>query len=93
MSSDKFSLFYFLTTEGWLPPVGGDDPPVTGWVRVCELEVYQGSPFGSESRNWKHCRTHPDWTSDEADALEKTYPRPSTKRKELSSVSLKNFLK
>jgi hypothetical protein len=59
-----------------------------GWVRICELQVYQGSSFGKESRHWQAPRTHPDWTTDAADQLEKKFPRPDESR-ELSPEALK----
>jgi len=73
MSSDKFSLFYCLTETGWSPIEEGSRPD--GWVRICELKVYQGSPFGKESRHWQTPTTHPDWTESAADELEKKFPR------------------
>jgi hypothetical protein len=74
MSSDKYSLFYCLTETGWSSIEEGDAP--YGWVRICELKVYQGSPFGKESRHWQTPTTHPGWTESAADELEKKFPRP-----------------
>lgn len=74
VSSDKFSLFYCLTDAGWSSIEDGDTPD--GWVRIYELKVYQGSPFGKESRTWQVPTTHPDWTPAAANELEKKFPRP-----------------
>jgi hypothetical protein len=86
MSADNFSLFYCLTEAGWLVIDEGNPPK--GWIRICELRVYQGSPFGQESRHWQECKTNPTWTVDAADQLEKKFPRPERSR-ELSPESLK----
>lgn len=88
MSAEKYSLFYCLTKNGWSSIEEGIEPD--GWVRICELEIYQGSPYGRESRHWVRCKTHPEWTSDDADELERKFPRPERSR-ELSPESLKIF--
>lgn len=74
MSADKYSLFYCLSETGWATVEEGSTPD--GWVRIYELNVYQGSPFGRESRTWQQPKTHPDWTDAAADELEKKFPRP-----------------
>jgi hypothetical protein len=74
MSADNYSLFYCLSEAGWATIEEGNTP--VGWVRIYELKVYQGSPFGRESRNWQQPKTHPDWTDVAADELEKKFPRP-----------------
>jgi hypothetical protein len=76
MGSDKFSLFYCLTDKGWTR-LEDDRSPPDGWVRICEVEVYEGSPFGRESRRVKMIRTNPNSTAGEVDALERVFPRPS----------------
>lgn len=86
MSSDKFSLFHCLTETGWLS-IDEDEPPV-GWVRIYEVIVYQGSPFGKQSRHWQAPKTNPDWTEENADLLETRFPRPQPSS-ELSPESLK----
>lgn len=86
MSADKYSQFYCLTENGWSLIEEGNPPD--GWVRICELQVYQGSPFGKESRHWQEPKTHPDWTTDDADQLEKKFPRPERSH-ELSPEILK----
>ena len=86
MSADKYSLFYCLTESGWSSIEEGNEPD--GWVRIYEVEVDQGSPFGRESRSWRRAKTHPDWTMDAADQLEMKFPRPE-KPRELSPESLK----
>jgi hypothetical protein len=86
MSADKYSEFYCLTETGWSLIEEGRPPD--GWVRIYELRVYQGSPFGRESRTWRAPKTHPDWTKDAADQLEKKFPRPERPH-ELSPESLK----
>ncbi len=88
MSAERFSLFHCLTKDGWLPSTEEEERP-EGWVRVCEMEVYEGSGFGRESRNWKRCTTNPDFTNEEADLLEIKYPRPSLKLKALFPEALR----
>jgi hypothetical protein len=86
MSSDKHSQFYCLTETGWALIEEGSAPD--GWVRICELKVYQGSSYGRESRTWQEPKTHPDWTAAAADELEKKFPRPE-RSFELSPETLK----
>jgi hypothetical protein len=86
MSADRYSLFNCLTETGWSLIEQASRPD--GWIRIYELEVYQGSPFGRESRTWHLIETHPDWNNDAADILEKKFPRPERSR-ELSAESLK----
>jgi hypothetical protein len=86
MSSDKNSQFYCLTETGWALIEEGSAPD--GWVRICEIKVYQGSPFGRESRTWQEPKTHPDWTDTTADELEKKFPRPG-RSLEISPETLK----
>lgn len=74
MSADKYSLFYCLSENGWKTIEEENTPD--GWVRIYELKVYQGSPFGRESRTWQQPKTHPNWTDAAADELEKKFPRP-----------------
>ena len=86
MSADNYSQFYCLTETGWSTIEEGNAPD--GWVRICELKVYQGSQFGRESRTWQEPKTHPNWTIDAADLLEKKFPKPERSR-ELSPEILK----
>jgi hypothetical protein len=86
MSADKYSLFYCLSETGWSTITEEQLPD--GWVRIYELKVYQGSPFGRESQKWQQPKTHPDWTNDAADQLEKKFPKPEGSR-ELSPEILK----
>jgi len=86
MSSDRYSQFYCLTKTGWSLIEEGNPPD--GWVRIYELKVYQGSPFGRESQTWQEPKTHPDWTSAAANELEKKFPRPE-RSYELSPEILK----
>jgi hypothetical protein len=88
MSADKYSLFYCLSETGWTTIEEGETPD--GWVRIYELKVYQGSPFGRESRTWQEPKTHSDWTNAAADELEKKFPRPE-RSKELSPEALKGL--
>ena len=88
MSTDKYSQFYCLTKNGWSSIEEEVEPD--GWVRICEAQVYQGSQCGKESRHWVACKTHPEWTSADADELERKFPRPERPR-ELSPESLKIF--
>jgi hypothetical protein len=87
MSADKFSLFHCLTETGWLS-IEEDECPPDGWVRIYEEVVYQGSPFGRESRHWQKPKTHSSWAEADADLLEKRFPRPQPSS-ELSPQSLK----
>ncbi len=86
MSADKYSLYYCFSETGWKTIEEGEIPD--GWVRIYELKVYQGSPFGRESRTWQRPKTHPDWTDAAADELEKKFPRPE-RSYELSPEMLK----
>lgn len=86
MSADKYSQFFCLTEAGWSIIEEGTAPD--GWVRICELRVYQGSPFGRESRTWRELKTHSGWTKDAADQLEKKFPKPEMSQ-ELSPELLK----
>ena len=74
MSSDKYSQFYCLTEAGW-SLIEEENAP-DGWIRIYELKVYQGSPFGRESQTWQEPKTHPNWTDGAADELEMKFPRP-----------------
>ncbi len=86
MSADKYSQFYCLTETGWSAIEEGSPPE--GWVRIYELKVYQGSPFGRESCTWQEPKTSPEWSGEAADLLEKKFTRPERTR-ELSLESLK----
>jgi hypothetical protein len=86
MSADKYSLFYCLTRAGWSSVAEGSTPD--RWVRIYEVNVYQGSPFGPESWTWQSPKTHPDWTDKDADLLEEKFPRPERPH-ELSPEMLK----
>ena len=89
MAYDKFSLFHYLEKDGgW--SVGEEGIFPDGWVRVYEEKVYQGSGFGPESRTWHLLKTNPSWTNDDADLLEKKFPKPE-KSKSLSLQALKNI--
>lgn len=87
MAADKFSLFHCLTETGWLA-IAEDEIPPSGWVRTYEEVVEQGSPFGREGRHWQRPKTNPSWSEEEADLLERRFPRPVPPRK-LSPKSLK----
>lgn len=86
MSTDRNSIFYCLTKSGW--SLLEEESRPDGWVRIYELVVYQGSPFGHESRTWNLVSTHPDWNNDAADILEQEFPKPGRSR-ELSAEALK----
>ena len=79
MSADSYSLFYCLNESGWSLMEEETSVP-GGWVRVYEGTVYQGSPFGRESRKWNLIKTHPNTTEQEANALEEKFPRPQSPR-------------
>ena len=91
MGSDRFSSLRCLTERGWQTLDEAEELP-SGWVRVYEVESYQGSPFGRQSYDWKECRTNPQRTTEEADALERTFPRQAAEWSEPSPELLK-FLK
>jgi len=86
MSADKFSLFWCLTENGWALIDEATAPG--GWVRTYEVRVYQGSPFGRESRTWHLLKTNPNWADEDADQLETRFPRPEPQRT-LSPEALK----
>jgi len=86
MSADKYSLFWCLKEDGWSSIEEENIPD--GWVRIYEVQVYQGSPFGSESRTWHLRKTHTTWNDRDADLLEAKFPRPEPQRT-LSPEALK----
>jgi hypothetical protein len=47
-----------------------------GRLLSCELEIYQGSPHGRESRRWKRVWVNPSVTVEQANELEAKYPKP-----------------
>jgi hypothetical protein len=85
MSADKFSIFYCLTESGW-QAVKDEHARVEKWVRIYELEVYQGSPIGRTSRHWRLVSTKPEFENEEAGRLEQLFPKPE---RELSPDTIK----
>ena len=57
-----------------------------------ELTIYQGSPFGPESRHWNRVWKHPPHSESDADALEAKYPKPEPVT-ELSAEMVSRLLK
>jgi hypothetical protein len=88
MAADRYSLHYCLSETGWTLIDEGSIPD--NYVRIYEVEVYQGSPFGPESRDWKVARTNPNWTESDADRLESQFAKPERPR-ELSAESLRGL--
>jgi hypothetical protein len=86
MSADRYSMYWCLSETGWATIEGRDTSE--GWVRIYEEEVYQGSPFGRESRHWRLQRANGTWSVTKADLLETKFPRPVPDRK-LSAEALK----
>jgi hypothetical protein len=86
MSADRYSLYWCLGQTGWATIQQPDTPE--GWVRIYEEEVYQGSPFGRESRHWHLLKTNGVWSGASADLLEAKFPRPEPRRT-LSPEALK----
>ena len=86
MSADRYSSFYALSSKGWLS-IADEQSLATDYVRIYEVETYQGSPFGRTSRHWKMRRQNPTSTDAEANALEDRFPRPAGET-ELSAASL-----
>ena len=78
MSAESYSQFWCLDNSGWTRIDETQTPE--GWVRIYEERVYQGSPFGKTSRVWSLLRTNAGWTDQDADALERRFPRPEPAR-------------
>jgi hypothetical protein len=87
MSAEKDYLYCCLTKDGWVS-IQDENVQVAGWVRLYEIEIYQGSPFGRTSRHWHLIKTNPATECDEAERLEKQFPRPEA-QKELSPEFLR----
>jgi hypothetical protein len=87
MSADRYSLFYCLQSNGWTSLKDEPEGLTLDWVRIYEVQVYQGSPFGAENREWKLRQENPTWPSSQADELENSFPRPA-KNMELSQAAL-----
>jgi hypothetical protein len=91
MSTEKYCKFWCLGEAGWIA-IQNEDCAPEDCVRIYEEQVYQGSPFGKESRRWSLLKMNPSWTRMDADALESKFPRPE-QAKTLSDETLKALQK
>ena len=90
MSYDSYSIVYHLTPQGW--QVERDDGYLpTDRLLTAELQVYQGSGFGRESRHWKTVWTSPGLSAEEIATLETRFPKPKQST-ELSEETLLKLL-
>lgn len=76
MGYDRYSLFYCLTVNGWVSLENDDSQLPEDWVRFYEVKVEQGSGFDRTSRHWQLPKTNPEWKPEDAEKIEKQYPRP-----------------
>lgn len=86
MSYDSYSIVYHLTPQGWQVEPDNGGPP-TDRLITAELQVYQGSGFGRESRHWATVWTSPGLSAEEIAALETRFPKPK-RSTELSEETL-----
>jgi hypothetical protein len=92
MSADRqLVLYHLMPTEppSWVS--GDDDSAPDGRLLSSELEIYQGSGFGEESRHWTLVWAHPSLGVQQVDDLEAKYPKPL--RRELSPEMLARISK
>jgi hypothetical protein len=93
MSADRQTLLYHLVSSGtphWIATE--DDAPVPeDRLLSFELEIYQGSPFGRESRHWKQVGKRASLTDIQVSELIATYPKPQ-RTMELSTEALARLL-
>jgi hypothetical protein len=79
MSADReFVLYHLMPTvpPSWISGDDGSEPDDR--LLSCRLEIYQGSPFGRESRHWKRVWAHPNLSVQQADELEAQHPKPES---------------
>jgi hypothetical protein len=79
MSADKYSEFYCLTVSGWQSIDDASARP-DGWIRIYEVIVYQGSPFGRTSRYWILRASNHAVPAEETEDLEQRFPRPEPEK-------------
>jgi hypothetical protein len=94
MSADRQSIFYHLVSASsphWVS--GADDSSIPADRLVSfELQIYQGSPFGPESRHWKQAGNRAGLTTTQIADLLEAYPRPE-RANELSADTLARLTK
>ena len=71
MSYDHYRNIYYLTTSGWIHEDVASLPESI--AEVWEIEVYQGSGFGKESRHCHMLRFNPAFTEDQRAELHKKF--------------------
>lgn len=94
MSIDRQSIFYHLVSASNPHWVSGEDDSSIPADRLVsfELEIYQGSPFGPESRHWKQAGNRDGLTPAQIAELLEAYPRPE-RSNELSADTLARLTK
>lgn len=74
MSYDHYRLKYDLTTNGWIHENAASLPGLI--AETWEIEVYQGSEFGKESRHWHRLQFSPALAEEQRAELHKKFPFP-----------------
>jgi hypothetical protein len=77
MSADHEFILYDLILSnppGWR--VRNEVLEPVDRVLTYQLEIYQGSPHGRESRRWRRVWVNTLLTANEISELEETYPKP-----------------
>jgi hypothetical protein len=92
MSADKETILYHLKPGDAPAWVTAEDDDDSDRLLSSELTIYQGSPFGKESRHWNRVWKHPTLSESDAAALEAKYPKPEPSA-ELSPEMLSRLLK
>ena len=94
MSADRQTIVYHLVsnpTPHWVSNTEDLSIPADRLVSL-ELEIYQGSPVGPESRHWKQVGKCPSLSDREVSELTVKYPKPE-RTTELSEAALAGLLK
>jgi hypothetical protein len=79
MSADHEYIVYHLIASSppaWVAGEVGTLPPNNRLLSF-QLEIYQGSPFGRESRHWTPIWSQPDLTEEQVKELIAKYPLPN----------------
>jgi hypothetical protein len=94
MSADRQTILYHLVstpTLRWIVARDDSSVPVDRLVSF-ELEIYQGSPFGRESRHWKRVGHQDGLTDNQIAELVEKHPKPA-RASELSAEGLAELTK
>ena len=94
MSADHQFITYHLVSTPlphWVSSTDDSSIPADRLVSF-DLEIYQGSPFGRESRHWKQVGNQDGLTHTQIAELMEKYPKPE-RSSELSAESLGKLTK